>query len=270
MKVLIFWDIYGRVGRKAFLKHYKELFELHMPDFVIANIENMSSGRGPILKHIQELAPLGIDVYTSGNHIFDNEESIELYLDAPDSKLIRPANFFESSYVHIPGKGWKIIEKNGKKLLVVNLMSSVFMRDQVYNPFLKIDEILKQYAQEHFDGIIIDFHRETTAEIAAMGGFLDGKVSFIYGTHTHTQTNDEKIFPLGTGVLTDVGMSGPYYWVIWADFESLKSRYLSGVIKGKIEQSLDPFYVVNGCIVEIDEASKKCVNIEKIKITWKL
>ena len=270
MKVLIFWDIYGRVGRKAFLKHYKELYDLHTPDFVIANIENMSSGRGPILKHIKELESLGIDVYTSGNHIFDNEDDIALYLDTPGSKLIRPANFFESSYVHIPGKWYKIVEKNGKKLLVVNLMSSVFMRDQMYNPFLKIDEILWTFSWEKFDGIVIDFHRETTAEMAAMGLFLDGKVSFIYGTHTHTQTNDEKIFPKGTGVLTDVGMSGPYYWVIGADFSSLKSRYLSGVIKGKIEQSLDPFYVVNGCVIEIDEMSHKCVGIEKIKITWKL
>lgn len=271
MKVLIFWDIYGRIGRNAFKKHFLSLKEQHKPDFVIVNPENISSGRGPIEKHMKELDSLpGIDVYTSWNHIFDNYEDIKNYLDKSDSKLIRPANYYESEHLDIPGKGYKILQKKGLKLLVVNLMSSVFMRDEVYNPFLKIDEILKEIDTKDLNGIIIDFHRETTSEIYAMGMFLDGKISFLYGTHTHIQTNDELILPGGSGLLTDVWMSGPLYSIIWADFEGIKSRFFGGILKGKIDQSLDPHYVVSACVVEIDETTKKCLNIEKIRIKGKL
>lgn len=270
MKVLIFWDIYGRIGRNAFKKHFSELKQKYSPDFIIVNPENISSGRGPIEKHIRELDALwGIDVYTSGNHIFDNMDDILKYLETPNSKLIRPANFYESKHVYTPGKGYKILEKNGKKLLVINLMSSIFMRDEMYNPFLKIDEMLQDFSWETFDGIIIDFHRETTSEIYAMGLLLDGKISFLYGTHTHVQTNDDMILPLWTGILTDVGMSGALYSIIWADFESMKSRFLSWILKWKIDQSLDPHYVVSGCYVEIDK-TKKCSLIEKIRLQGKL
>ncbi|MGE4444468.1 MAG: YmdB family metallophosphoesterase [Candidatus Altimarinota bacterium] len=271
MKVLIFGDIYGRIGRNAFKKHFSELKEKYSPDFVIVNPENISSGRGPIEKHMKELDALGgIDVYTSGNHIFDNYDDIKNYLDKPGSKLIRPANFYENEHIYFPGKGYKIIEKNGKKLLVINLMSSVFMRDEVYNPFLKIDEMLKEIPMDDINAVIIDFHRETTSEIYAMGMFLDGKISFLFGTHTHIQTNDELVLPGGTGILTDVGMSGPLYSIIGAEFEGIKSRFLGGMLKGKIDQSLDPHYVVSACIVEIDDQTKKCLSIEKIRIKGKL
>ncbi len=271
MKVLIFWDIYGRVGRNAFKKHFLSLKEKYNPDFVLVNPENISSGRGPIEKHMKELDALwGIDVYTSWNHIFDNYDDIKNYLEKPDSKLLRPANYYESEHLYIPGKGYKILEKNGLKLLVINIMSSVFMRDEVYNPFLKMDELLKTIDTSWLNGIIIDFHRETTSEIYAMGMFLDGKISFLYGTHTHIQTNDELILPQGSGLLTDVWMSGPLYSIIWADFEGIKSRFFGGILKGKIEQALDPNYVVSGCVVEIDEKTKKCLHIEKIRIKGKL
>lgn len=271
MKVLIFWDIYGRVWRNAFKKHFSEIKDKYSPDFIIVNPENITSGRWPIEKHIREIDALGwIDVYTSGNHIFDNYEDIKNYLDTPNSKLIRPANFYESEHIYIPGKWYKIIEKNWKKLLVVNLISSTFMRDEVYNPFLKIDEILKGFNLDDFNGIIIDFHRETTSEIYAMWMFLDWKISFLFWTHTHIQTNDELVLPFWTGILTDVWMSWPLYSVIWADFEWVKPRFLSWVLSGKIDQALWNDYVVNACMVEIDEKTRKCINIEKIRIRWKL
>jgi len=271
MKVLIFWDIYWRVWRNAFKKHYLEIKTKYSPDFVIVNPENISSGRWPTEKHILEIDALwGIDVYTSGNHIYDNIDDIRNYLDTPNSKLIRPANFYESKYVKFPGKWYKIIEKSGKKLLVINLMSSDFLRDDMYNPFLKADEILSQFDLKEFNWIIIDFHRESTSEIYAMSMFLDGKISFLFWTHTHIQTNDELILPLWTWLLTDVWMSGPLYSVIWADFENIKSRFLSWVLKWKIDQSLDPNYVVSACIVEIDDKTRKCLNIEKIRIRGKL
>ncbi|MDD5213879.1 MAG: TIGR00282 family metallophosphoesterase [Candidatus Gracilibacteria bacterium] len=270
MRVLIFGDIYGRVGRNAFKKHFLDIKNKYNPDFTIVNPENISSGRGPVMKHIKEIDSLGIDVYTSGNHIYDNYNDIKDYLDAPNSKLIRPANFYESEHVYFPGKGYKILEKDGKKLLVINLMSSTFLRDEMYNAFLKVDEMLKGMNLDEFNGIIIDFHRETTSEIYAMSMFLEGKVSFVYGTHTHIQTNDELILPGGTGLLTDVGMNGPLYSVIGADFEGIKSRFLSGVLTGKIDQALGKDYVVSACVVDIDEKTRKCLNIEKIRIRGSL
>lgn len=270
MKILIFWDIYWRVWRNAFKKHFADLKKKYNPDFIIVNPENISSGRWPILKHMQELDKLDIDLYTSWNHIFDNYDEIKDYLDKHDSKLIRPANYYESDYVYIPWKWYKIIEKDNKKLLVINIMSSIFMKDEMYNPFLKVDEILKNINLDELNWIIIDFHRETTSEIYALAMFLDWKISFVYWTHTHIQTNDELILPNWTWLLTDVWMSWPLYSIIWADFENIKSRFLSWIIKWKIEQSLDKNYIVSWCIIEIDDKNKKCLNIEKIKIKGKL
>jgi len=269
MKILIFWDIYWRIWRKAFIKNFNELKNKYSPDFIIVNPENISSWRGPILKHMQELDKFEIDVYTLWNHTFDNQDTA-IYLEKPNSKMIRPANYYESEYFCIPGSGYKIVEKNWKKLLVINLMSSIFMRDEMYNPFLKVDEILKSFNLDDFNWIIIDFHRETTSEIYAMSMFLDWKISFLFWTHTHIQTNDELILPWWTGLLTDVGMSWPLYSIIWADFEKIKSRFLSWILKWKIEQALGEDYVVSACVIEIDEKTKKCLNIEKIRIIWKL
>lgn len=271
MRVLIFWDIYWRIWRKAFKKHFLEIKNKYNPDFVIVNPENISSWRWPILKHLEELDAISwIDVYTSWNHIYDNIDDIKDYIDTPGSKLIRPANFYESEYVYFPWKGYKILEKNWLKLFVINLMSSIFLRDEMYNPFLKVREILKSFNLNDFNRIIIDFHRETTSEIYAMGMFLEWKVSFIYGTHTHVQTNDELILPNWTWLLTDVWMSWPLYSVIWADFENIKSRFLSWVLKWKIDQCLDTNYVVSACVVDIDDKTRKCLNIEKVRIRWKL
>ncbi|QFR39452.1 YmdB family metallophosphoesterase [Candidatus Gracilibacteria bacterium 28_42_T64] len=268
MKVLVFGDVYGRVGRGGIKKELPGLIKKHKPDFIIANIENITSGRGPIEKHVLEIEDLGVDVMTGGDHFLDNLQSIYDYLEKTDSKLIRPANFYEQSYYKIPGKGYKIVEKNGKKLLVIHLIANTFMKFDVYNPFLKVQEILKSLENEKFDGIFIDFHKETTSEGYGMAYLLDGKASFVFGTHTHIQTNDELILPQGTGLISDVGMNGPLYSVIGADFESVKKRFLTG-LGGKIEQNLGNDYVVNGVCVEIGDHGK-CETIEKIRIRSKL
>lgn len=271
MRVLIFWDIFWRIGREAFKKNFQAQYDLYKPDFVIVNPENITSGRWPLSKHIEELDRLwNIDVYTSGNHIFDNFDDIKEYLNLPNSKLLRPANYYETDLFDVPGKWYKVLEKNGKKLLVINLLWTSFMRDDVYNPYIKIHEILKLFEWENFDGIIIDFHRETTSELAGMALFLDGKASFVYGTHTHVQTNDETILPQWTGFLTDVGCSWPRFSLIGTEYESFKKKLFWWVGSMKNTQSLNKDYIVNGCVVDIDEKSKKCIQIEKIKIIWKL
>lgn len=268
MKILIFWDLYGRVWRKALEKELPILKQKYKPDFTISNIENCTSARWPIEKHAVAIENMWVDLMTSWDHIFDNEKKIIEFLDRPGSNLIRPANFYESSHYPTPWKGYKILEKNWKRLLVINVMSEVLMRFNLYNPFLKVDEILEELKWEKLDGIIVDHHKEYSSEVVAMSYFLDSRVSFVYGTHTHVQTNDEFIFDSGTWFITDVGMVWPFPSVIWADFESVKKRFLTWLNKWKIEQDLSWNYVVNWVCVEIKEG--KCVNIEKIRIRNKL
>ncbi len=263
MKILIFWDVYWRIGRKALKKELPILKEKYSPDFVIVNIENASSGRGPIEKHAEFFENLWIDVMTSWDHIFDNEEKIKNFLNKDNSKLIRPLNFYESKDFEIPWKWYKVIEKNGKKLLVINLMSETFMKYNLANPFLVIKNFLSNL-QEKFDAIIIDYHKEVTSEIQALRFFLDWWVSFIFWTHTHVQTNDEFISEKWTWIITDVWMVGPYPSVIWADFSSLEKRFLTWITKWKIEQSLVKSYLVNWVFVEIENFKTK--KIEKIRI----
>ena len=269
MKVLVFWDVYWRVWRSALKKELPKLKEKHKPDFIIVNIENCSSWRWPIEKHAIELESLWIDVMTSWDHIFDNMDRISDYLDKKDSKLIRVANFYDHKNYKTPWKWYKIVENNWKRLLVVHLLWEVFINHKVINPFFKIEEILEETKNEKLDWIIIDFHKETTAEWYWLGFFLDWKVSFIFWTHTHVQTNDEIILPKWTWLLSDVWMNWPLYSVIWADFESVKKRFLTWIWKWKITQSLDNNYVVSWALVEIWD-DMKCENIEKIRIRGKL
>jgi calcineurin-like phosphoesterase len=138
------------------------------------------------------------------------------------------------------------------------------MADEMYNPFLKVEEILKEYELNELDWVVVDFHRETTSESQWMWFLLDGKASLVFGTHTHTQTNDDRILPKGTGFISDVWFCWPLNSVIWADFESLRKRFLTGLMRWKIEQKLENAYRLNGLFVEIID--KKCVKIEKIRI----
>ena len=269
MKILIFWDVYGRIWRAALKKELPILKEKHKPDFVVVNIENCTSWRWPIEKHALELESLWIDVMTWWDHIFDNLDRINDYLDKEDSKLIRPANLYESESYKTLGKWYKIVENNWKKLLVVHLLWEVFINHKVTNPFFKIDEILEKTKNDNIDWIIIDFHKETTAEGYWLAFYLDWKVSFVFWTHTHIQTNDELILPNWTGILSDVWMNWPLFSVIWADYKTVEKRFLTWIGKWKISQCLDKNYVVNWAIVEIWDDSK-CKNIEKIRIRGKL
>jgi len=262
MKVLIFWDVYGRVWRDWLRKELPWLIKKYNPDFVIANVDNVSSWRWAIEKHIIELEKIWVDIMTSGDHIFDNFEKIKDYLWKKDSRLIRCANFYEQDLVW---KGYKIFEKNGKKLLVIHLQWEVFMNHKVINPFLKAREIIDEFKWENLDWIILDFHNEATAEAYWLVYYLDWDISFMFGTHTHVQTNDDIILKKWTWFISDVGMNWPLYSIIWADYESVKPRFLSWISKWKIEQSLDDTYLVSGVYVEI-WADKKCDKIEKIRI----
>lgn len=268
MKVLFFGDIYGRVGRKAFLKELPSLKEKYSPDFIIVNVDNITSGRGAVESHVQLLSDYGVDVCTGGDHIFDNFEAVRTYLESPKSNLLRPSNIYETWDEEISGVGHKVFEKDGKKLLVIHLLGQIFMNHKVYNPFHHVEEVLQQYWD--VDGICVDFHKEATSEVQAMAMYLDGRVTFVWGTHTHVQTNDDHILPGETGMISDVGMNGPLYSVIGADFSSVRRRFLTGIEKGKIEQSLDKRYVVSWVYFETEKVGIACKKLEKIRIYWDL
>jgi len=272
MKVLIFGDLFGRTWRWALKKEIDFFKKEYKPDFVIVNWENASSGRGPIEKHMKELNEIWVDLFTSWDHFFDNEKNLLPYLESKNCKMIRPANYYESDFFKIPGKGYKILEKDWKKLLVINLLSETFTRDNVYNPFLKVDAILKKIEkkEKNINWIIIDFHKEVASEWYWLQEFLDWRVSFIFWTHTHIQTNDENITENWTGLLSDVGMIWPKKSIIGSSYKTLEKRFLTGINKWKIEQSLDKNYIINGVLVEIDDKTKRCLSIEKIKKFWKL
>lgn len=269
MKVLVIGDVYGKVWRYALKKHLPELKKEYTPDCIVANIENISHGGGPKKKHIDEIEYLWIDVYTSWNHIFDNEKDICEYLESKEGKLLRPANFYSSKYVPLPWRGYMLLSKNEKRYVVINLISSVFFRHQVYNPFLMVREILEHVESFSPHAIIIDFHKEATAELAALALWLDGEVSLVFWTHTHVQTNDERILPKGTGMITDVGMVWPYESIIWASFETTLPLFLSWIPRWKIYPSSSSLYVFNWLFVEISEETKLCTYIEKIRIVWR-
>ncbi len=265
MKVLIFWDVYWRIWRRALKKELPKLKNQYKPDFIIANIENITSWRGPIEKHVLEIENLWVDVMTSWDHIFDNFKDVQEYLWKKDSKLIRAANFYHDN--ELEWFWYKLLEKNNKKLLVIHLLAETFMNHKVFNPFIKAEQILKKYDNKKLDWVIIDFHKETTSEGYWMAFHLDSKISFLYWTHTHVQTNDDLILEWWTWIISDIWMNWPLYWVIWASYDSVKNRFLTWVWKWKIQQCLDKNYIISWVFVEIGE-NMNCVDIEKIRVKW--
>jgi len=264
MKLLIFWDIYWRIWRKAFAKEIGELREKYSPDFVIVNVDNATSGKWITWKHALFFENLWVDLMTSWDHFFDNLKDLKDYLSKEDSKLIRPANLYDKNFIW---SGYKILQKNWKKLLVIHILDEIFMPHKVNNPFLVAKEIIEKF-ENKVDWVIIDFHKEVSSSIYGLAYFLENKASFIFGTHTHIQSNDDMIFNFWTWIINDVWMVGPLYSVIWAKYNSVKDRFLTWINKWKIEQSLEKDYVVSWVFVEIEDWKTK--NIEKIRKIGKL
>jgi len=258
MTILFFGDIVGKIGRKAIKEILPRLKKKYEPDLVMANAENIAHGLGVTEKTIKEMAESGIDVFTSGNHIWDKEEILEI-LKENKIILLRPANYPPG----VPGVGHKLLEIGTKKLLVVNLIGRVFFREQFDCPFRKIDEILEEYKNEKLNGIIIDFHAEATSEKVAMGWHTDGRVSTLVGTHTHVPTADSKILPHGTGYITDIGMVGARDSVIGDDKENVLKRFLYQM-PYLLEVPEEGICEVNAVLIEIDSKTKKTKEIKRI------
>jgi len=261
MNILCIGDVVGKPGRLSLKALLPELKAEHGVDFTIVNAENSAGGSGLTSRIAKELFEMGCDVLTLGDHVWDQKE-LEPYLDETD-KVIRPANFPEGA----PGKGWTIVEaSNGTKVGVVNLLGRVFMRYQVECPFRKLDSILDSL-KDKTSIVIVDMHAETTSEKVCMGHYADGRVSALYGTHTHIQTADDTILPNGTAYLTDLGMTGPYDSVIGQDKEDILKRFLTSrphrfhVAENKAK--------VCGLVVTIDESTGKARDIKRVQKEFK-
>lgn len=256
MKILCIGDIYASPGRETLRHFLPKLRETHQIDWVIANVENSSGGKGLTWKVYEELTNLKVDAMTGGNHIFAKSElvkDIDKY-----KRLVRPANFSKKA----PGVGYRIFEVADLKIAVVNLIGRVFM--QTYDcPFNAIDEILKEIKSEA-SFIIVDMHAEATSEKQAMGHYLDGQVALVFGTHTHVQTADEKILPKGTAYISDLGMTGSHNSVLGVKKEIILKRFLDQMpVRHESSKALP--YELNGILVDIDTKLGKVKFIQRVK-----
>lgn len=221
MKVIFFGDIVGKAGRKAIKKVLPELIKDIKPDFVIGNIENLAHGKGITEKTVAEMKNAGIDAFTSGNHIFQRKEGIEL-LKIHDTNILRPANYPPDA----PGIGFKLFPIRTKNILLINIIGRVFFREDYDCPFRVVDEIIKNN-QAEADVILVDFHKEATSESKAMAHYLNGRVSALLGTHTHIPTADAQVLKKGTAYITDVGMVGIKDSVLGVENNSVLEHFLT-------------------------------------------
>ena len=226
---------------------------------MIANAENASGGSGLIPKNADEILSFGVDVITMGDHVWDKPE-IFPYLQEHQQKIVRPANFPEG----VPGVGWTIARaSNGVLVGVINILGRTFMRYNVLCPFLTLEAIAAKI-KEQTSVIIVDMHAEATSEKVALGHFADGKVSLVFGTHTHIQTADEKILSQGTAYITDLGMSGPYDSVIGQDKTKIITRFLTSMPhKFEVAKAAG---TLHGVVVKVDPKTGKAEGITRLQM----
>ena len=256
MKILFIGDIVGQPGRRAVKELLPGLREAHALDFVIANGENSAGGSGITPKTAGEIFSAGVDVITSGDHLWDQKEVMELL--ASEKRFLRPLNYPPG----VPGHGGGVFEIQNLKLkiAVLNAQGRTFM-PPLENPFLlAAEEVKRLRAQARI--IFVDFHAEATSEKIAFGRFLDGQVSAVVGTHTHVQTADEQIFPGGTAYLTDAGFTGPHESVLGREIEPVVKKFLTGMPQ-RFEVAKDRV-ILHGALIEIDDATGKAMKIQRV------
>ncbi len=258
LKVLFLGDVFGKPGRQAVRHFVPKLIGRHGVDLVVANSENSAGGAGVTPDSANELLASEVNLLTSGNHIWAKREIVP-YLEAPGSKLLRPANYPRGA----PGRGRAVVETpDGRRLGVVNVEGRVFMRN-LDDPFRVVEEEIRLLKADGVTCILVDMHCEATSEKNAMGHFLDGRVSAVVGTHTHIQTADERVLAGGTAFITDVGMCGPWDSVIGVKKELVLQRFLTqrpiGFEPAKRDNHLQ------GALIDIDEATGKARSIVRIQ-----
>lgn len=260
MRFLIIGDVYGKPGREYLSEQIEGLKKKYLPDCLIVNGENSAHGNGMSHPIYKSFMASGFHCVTMGNHLLGHRLIAEFI---NDSKIARPANLHPST----PGKEYVIVNFNGIKIAVINLLGTVAMNTPggMISPFVKVDELLRIEEIANADYRIIDFHAEATSEKIAFGYYLDGRVDIVYGTHTHVQTADLRMLEKGTVYITDIGMTGPLDGVIGVDKEIIVNRFLDGLPQ-KFEVAAGKRQL-GGLFVELDEKTKKIVQMERVYIT---
>jgi metallophosphoesterase (TIGR00282 family) len=260
MKLLFIGDVVGRPGRELIRKGLAALVDHHGADLVIANVENAAAGFG-ITKDIGDaFLDWGVDVMTSGNHIWDKKEALD-YI-ATERRLLRPANYPAGA----PGRGSYLAQtRDGRAVGVVNVMGRIFMTP-IDDPFQVVLRELETF-RARTNVIVVDFHAEATSEKTAMGWHLDGRATLVVGTHTHVQTADERLLPNGTAYLTDAGMTGPHDSIIGMETEPSLARFLTAMPSRFEPASGNPR--LNGVVVEADDRTGRATAITRLSYSEK-
>jgi len=255
MKLLFIGDVVGGVGRRALAALLPALCERWQPDFVVANGENAAGGVGITERTALELLGAGVDAITLGNHAYRHREVYD-FLDG-DQRVVRPANYPKGS----PGRGHTVVEKEGRRLGLVNLSGSLFL-EAARSPFAEVDAALGDL-RGRADHVLVDFHAEATSEKVAMGWHLDGRVTACVGTHTHVPTADARVLPGGTAYVTDVGMTGPRGGVIGVKREQALDRFRT-MVPVRFETSRDDPWL-NAVVIE-GEPDGRARSIEQVLV----
>lgn len=259
MKILYCGDLVGRAGRSVIIHHIKELRTKYAIDCIIVNGENAAHGFGLTLKIAEDLLNNGVDFITTGNHIWQQKE-IYPFLES-SKQIIRPLNYPES----LVGKGYQIIDINGRKILITQVLGRLFM-PPINSITESLDKLLKLYTLgKNVDAIVVDIHGEATSEKLALGYYLDGKVSLVAGTHTHVPTADARILPKKTGYITDVGMCGDFNSVLGFEPEAPMERLAEKLtIQNKLTPANGKELTIWGVLIET-AANGLCQNITQIR-----
>ena len=254
MNILAVGDIVGQVGAKELQKRLPKLKEEYKIDFCIVNGENAAEGMGITEKLFKDLIHSGADVVTMGNHTWGKKDIFK-FIDNP--KIIRPINYPEG----VCGKGMRIYNCKNKKIAVINALGRAEINILTENPFIEVKKAVDNIKNQ-VDVIVLDFHAEASAEKLAMAYYLDGDITILFGTHTHVQTADEKIFPKGTAYITDIGMTGPKDSIIGMEKEAALKRFLTALPeKYKIAEGEA---MLNACVFCIDDENNKVKEIIRI------
>ncbi len=258
IRILFLGDVVGEPGRKAVISQLPLLKQSEAIDFIIVNGENAAGGKGITPKIAIDLLRAGAAVITTGDHVWDQPEIVDYLPTEP--RVLRPLNYPDGT----PGNGSVVLETPKGRVAVMQLQGRTFIQPPLENPFIAAENEALRLRADGVGPIIVDMHAETTSEKISMGRMLDGKVSAVFGTHTHVQTADESIFPGGTGYLTDAGMCGPEESVLGRNIESVVWRFKTGlptrfpVAKGAVR--------LCGAIVDVDADSGSCLGIRRLSL----
>ena len=254
MNILAIGDIVGEIGVKKIVKELPKLKEKYDIDFCIINGENSAGGMGITKKIFDSLINAGADVITMGNHTWGKKD-IFSFID--DKRIVRPANYTKG----LPGNDYSIVNKNNKRIAVINLIGRTSMGILSENPFIVANDIYKKLKNQA-DIFVLDFHAEATAEKIAMGYYMDGKYTIVYGTHTHVQTADEQMLEKGTAYITDIGMTGPKKSVIGMDVGVSFKRFVTSLPERY--KLADSEAMINGCVFKINDETNRTEEIIRI------